>query len=75
MGKLEDVLDSLKLGYSDNGSKDLLLDDLHVLTNVSKNGWLDEVALALNAVATSDDTSTVLLALFNLAEDSVELNL
>jgi hypothetical protein len=65
----------LELLDSNDGTEDLLLGDLHVGSNVSEDGGLDEIALGAVALATNSDGGTLLLAVVDVLHDTVELEL
>jgi hypothetical protein len=75
VANLDDIGLGLELGDGADGAEDLLLLDLHVLSDVGKDGGLNEVALVTLAVATSLNGSTRLLALLDVAHDTVKLKL
>lgn len=65
----------LELLDSDDRAEDLLLGDLHVGSNVSEDGGLDEVTLSAVALTTNSDGSTLLLAVVDVLHNSIELEL
>lgn len=65
----------LELLDSNDGAEDLLLNDLHVLGDIDKGGRLDVVALVAVALTADENLGTSLLALINVAHDTVELEL
>lgn len=69
------ILFGLELLDANNGSEDLLLDNLHVRGDVSEDGGLDVVALVTVALTTDQEVRTVLLTLIDEAHDPVELRL
>ena len=72
---LDRLLLGLELGDGADGTEDLLLDDLHVLSDVREDGGLDEVADVAVAAATGGDGGAGLLALVDVAHDAIELEL
>jgi hypothetical protein len=68
VANLDDVGLGLELGDCADGAEDLFLLDLHVLSDVGKDGGLDEVSLVTLAFTTSLDRSAFLLALLNVTE-------
>lgn len=70
---LDGLLFGLELGDGADGAEDLLLDDLHVLSDVREDGGLDEVADVAVAVAAGGHGGTGLLAVLNVSHDAVEL--
>lgn len=69
------ILFARELLDSADWSEDLLLDDLHVIGTFTEDGWLDVVALVSVALTTNLDLGTGLLALLDVAHDTVELEL
>lgn len=65
----------LELLNSNDRSKDLLLGDLHVGSDIGEDGRLDEVALGTMTFTTQSDSSTLLLAVVDIFHDTVELEL
>jgi len=72
---LDDLLLSLKLGDRADRAEDLFLHDLHVLGDIREDGRLNEVSLVTVSLTSSNNGSTFLLALLNIAHDSVILDL
>ena len=73
--RLENLLFRFELGDGADGAEDLFLHDLHVFRDVGEDGRLDEISLITMALTTSDDGGTLLLPLFNVAHDTVILEL
>jgi hypothetical protein len=71
----DDLLLGLELGDGADGAEDLLLHDLHVLSDVGEDRGLDEVTLLAVAATTGLDLGTSLLALLNVTHDTVVLEL
>ena len=72
---LDRILNGIELSDRANWTKDLLLHDLHVWSDVGENGWLDEVSLITQTLTTNLNLSALLLAVLNVLHDSVELDL
>jgi len=72
---LDDLLLSLKLGDRADRAEDLFLHDLHVLSDIREDGWLNEVSLVTVSLTSSDDGSTFILTLLDIAHDAVILEL
>ena len=72
---LDDLLLSLELGNRADRAEDFFLHDLHVLGDVGEDGGLDEVSLVAVTLTTGDNSSTRLLAFFDVAHDSIILKL
>jgi len=62
VANLDGIFLGLELGDGANRAEDLLLHNLHVLSDVAEDGGLDEVALVALALTTSLDGSTSVLA-------------
>lgn len=75
VASLNSVLNSIELGDGANWTKDLLLHDLHIWSDVGENGWLDEVSLITETLTTDLNLSALSLAVLNVLHDSVELDL
>lgn len=75
VAELDDLLLGGELGDGADGAEDLLLHDLHVVTDVGEDGGLDEVALVTVALTTSLDSSTLLLTGLDVTHDAVILEL
>lgn len=52
-----------------------LLHNLHVLSNVGEDGWLDEVTLGTLTLTTSLNLGTSVLSVLDVTHDTVELDL
>lgn len=72
---LDNLLLSLELGDRADGAEDLLLHDLHVLSDIGENGRLDEVSLVTVTLTSSDDGGTRLLTLGDVTHNTVVLEL
>lgn len=75
VGLLDDLLLGRELGNGADGAEDLLLDNLHVGSDVGEDGGLDEVALVAEALTANLAVGALLLALLDVAHDAVELQL
>lgn len=69
------IIGSLKFGDGSNRPENLFLHNLHVLLDARKEGGLDEVAFGSMTFSTGFNGSTLLLSVFNIRHDSVELQL
>ena len=63
----DSVFFRLELGDRADGAEDLLLHDLHILTNVGEDGRLDEVALVAVALTANLNLGTCLLTFVDVA--------
>ena len=75
VGGLDDLIPRLELADGADRAEDLLLHDLHVLSDVGEDGGLDEVTLVTLAVAADLDCSACILAGLDVVHDAVELDL
>jgi len=64
---LDCLLSGLELGDGAHWAKDLLLNNFHVLGDVTEDGWLDEVALVSLALAANFNFGAGLFAVVNVA--------
>ena len=60
---------------SDDGTEDLLLGDLHVPSDISENGGLDEVSSVAVALTTDGNGGTLGLSVVDVLHDTIELEL
>lgn len=65
----------LELLDNDDGTKDLFLGNLHLRSNISEDGRLDEVTLGTVALTTESNGGTLVLAMVDVLHDTVELEL
>lgn len=72
---LEDLLFCLELGDRAHWAEDLLLNDLHVFSNIGEDGWLDEVSLVAMTPTTSLNGCASLLSFLDIAHDTIVLDL
>lgn len=72
---LDGLVKVLELLDGDDRTEDLLLGDLHVLSNVGEQGRLDVVTLVTVTLTTELHLGTALLAVVDVLHDAVELEL
>jgi len=72
---LDDLVDILELGDRSDRSEDLLVHNLHVRGHIREDGGLNEVALFAVPLSSNLDDGSLLLSVFDVAHDAVELEL
>jgi hypothetical protein len=75
VGGLDDLVFCAELGNGADRAEDLLLHDLHVWLDIGEDGGLDEISLLSVSLTTNLNLGTRLLALLNIAHDTVILKL
>ena len=72
---LDGLVNVLELLDGDDRTEDLLLGDLHVLSNIGEQGRLDVVALTAVTLTTESNGRTSLLAVLDVVHDALKLEL
>jgi hypothetical protein len=75
VGCLDDLVFCAELGNRADRAEDLLLHDLHVWLNIGEDGGLNKVSLLSVSLTTNLNLGAGLLALLNIAHDTVILKL
>lgn len=72
VGLADDILIILEFEDDTDGTEDLFLDDLHVGTDVTEDGWGDEVTLVTESLTTVVDSGAVSLSRLDVAHDTLK---
>lgn len=75
VGTLDSLLCRLEAANNNERTEDLLPRDSHIVLDVRKDSWLDEIALLAEALTTTNETSSLILAGLDISKDLVELHL